>query len=295
MKEGGWSSHSFISIWKLFRYHVSASNDDEQSQDKYLIATSEQPISAFHMDEWLSEKELPKKYAGFSTCFRKEAGKHGKDAWGIFRIHQFEKVEQFIICEPDESEAMHEEMLATAEEFYQELGLPYRVIDIASGHLNNAAAKKYDLEAWFPTLAEYRELVSCSNCTDYQSRNLEIRMGTKKKGDHQKNYVHMLNGTMCATERTLCCIVENYYTRDYVENEGDEPQAGLVVPEALVPFMGGVKFLPFTAELDKKELKNIANREKKRREQKERDAKKAEEEANAKEVAEEEGQSSNNQ
>jgi seryl-tRNA synthetase len=147
------------------------------SEEKYLIATSEQPICGFHYNEWIEEKQLPLHYAGISTCFRKEAGAHGKDTWGIFRVHQFEKVEQFVICECDleKSQAIQEQMITAAEEFYKSLGFPYQVISIVSGALNNAAIKKYDLEAWFPGYNAYRELVSCSNCTDYQSRAMEIR------------------------------------------------------------------------------------------------------------------------
>jgi len=206
--------------------------------EKYLIATSEQPISAYHRKEWLDEKQLPLRYAGISTCFRKEAGAHGKDAWGIFRIHQFEKVEQFCITSPEKSWEMFEEMIQVAEEFYRALGLPYRVVAIASGALNNAAAKKYDLEAWFPTLGRFRELVSASNCTDYQARAMETRFGHPKKGDQSKQYVHMLNATLCATERTICCILENYQTTE-----------GVVVPPALRPYMGGLELMPFVKEL----------------------------------------------
>lgn len=144
-------------------YKVTGDEDD-----KYLIATSEQPISAMHADERMEPKELPKRYAGYSTCFRKEAGSHGKDTWGIFRVHQFEKVEQFVITEPEKSAEMLDEMLGNAEAFYKSLEIPYRVVGIVSGALNNAAAIKYDLEAWFPFQGEYKELVSCSNCTDYR-------------------------------------------------------------------------------------------------------------------------------
>lgn len=212
--------------------------EKEGEDDFYLIATSEQPISTMYRGEWLQKSELPKKYSGVSPCFRKEAGAHGKDTWGIFRIHQFEKVEQFIICSPEDSIKHHEEMIKTSEEFYQSLNLPYRVISIVSGVLNNAAAKKYDLEAWFPGYETYRELVSCSNCTDYQSRSAEIRLRTDKKvtGD-TKVYVHMLNGTLCATERTLCCILENYQT-----------ETGVIVPEVLRPFVG-TDFLPYVQSL----------------------------------------------
>ena len=189
-------------------YKVSSGN----VEDNYLIATSEQPICGFHMGDWIDEKSLPLRYSGVSTCFRKEAGSHGKDTWGIFRVHQFEKVEQFVIVEGDleTSKKMQEEMSAVAEEFYQSLGFPYRVISIVTGALNNAAIKKLDLECWFPGYNAYRELVSCSNCTDYQSRSMEIRCGQKKLGDREKKYVHMLNSTLCATGRAICCLLENY-------------------------------------------------------------------------------------
>ncbi|KAG9098919.1 Cytosolic seryl-tRNA synthetase [Ceratobasidium sp. 370] len=183
-------------------------------EDKYLIATSEQPISAFHSEELFDqpEKQLPIKYAGYSTCFRKEAGAAGRDTWGIFRVHQFEKVEQFCITQPEHSWEMFDHMVENAEAFYQSLKIPYQVVAIVSGALNLAAAQKYDLEAWFPFQGAYKELVSCSNCTDYQSRRLRIQCGQKQKGDTRTNWVHMLNGTLCATERALCCIVENYQT-----------------------------------------------------------------------------------
>ncbi|KAN0059627.1 Cytosolic seryl-tRNA synthetase [Thecaphora frezii] len=218
-------------------YHVTGDEDD-----KYLIATSEQPISAYHSDEVFTEpaKQLPIRYAGYSTCFRKEAGSHGRDTWGIFRVHQFEKVEQFCITDPASSWEMLEAMLANSEEFYQSLGLPYRVVAIVSGALNNAAAMKYDLEAWFPFQGEYKELVSCSNCTDYQSRRLDVRCGFKKPGDTKQNYVHMLNGTLCATERASCCLVETWQTPE-----------GLRIPPVLQPYMQGRDFLPYTRELPK--------------------------------------------
>jgi seryl-tRNA synthetase len=206
--------------------------------EKYLIATSEQPICGYHKGEWITESSLPLRYGGFSTCFRKEAGSHGKDTWGIFRVHQFDKMEQFCITDPESSTAMHEEMLRHAEEFYQSLNLPYRVVNIVSGELNNAAVKKYDLEAWFPAYKEYRELVSASNCTDFQARAMEIRCGVKKENQREKKYVHMLNSTLCASTRTVCCILENY-----------QDENGVKVPEVLVPFMGGVTYLPFTRDV----------------------------------------------
>ncbi|CAM1510965.1 Fc.00g084780.m01.CDS01 [Cosmosporella sp. VM-42] len=229
-------------------YRVSEGGENSDS-DRYLIATSEQPLSCLHADEWIQPGELPIKYAGYSTCFRKEAGSHGRDAWGVFRVHQFEKVEQFVLCNPDDSWKHFDEMMATSEEFYQSLGLPYQVVGIVSGALNNAAAKKYDLEAWFPYQSEYKELVSCSNCTDYQTRELEIRHGSKKGktivGSGKKEYVHALNATLCATERTLCCVLENYQTEE-----------GLVVPEVLRKYIPGQpEFLPFVKDAPEKSEK----------------------------------------
>lgn len=218
--------------------------DDE----KYLIATSEQPISAYHSGEWFESpaEQLPVRYAGYSSCFRREAGSHGKDAWGIFRVHAFEKIEQFCITEPENSWKEFDRMIGASEEFYKSLGLPYRVVGIVSGELNNAAAKKYDLEAWFPFQKEFKELVSCSNCTDYQSRNLEIRCGIKSMNQKEKKYVHCLNSTLCATERALCCILENYQTED-----------GLKVPEVLRKYIPGEpEFIPYAKELPKNSTSN---------------------------------------
>mmetsp|Transcript_11628 Transcript_11628/g.13469 ORF Transcript_11628/g.13469 Transcript_11628/m.13469 type:complete len:448 (+) Transcript_11628:148-1491(+) len=208
-------------------YHVSTGNPED---DKYLIATSEQPICAYHMNEQINPKEMPLKYVGMSSCFRKEAGKHGKDTWGIFRVHQFDKIEQFIICDPEDSWKVHEEMRQLAEDYLKSLELPYQVVNIVSGELNNAAAKKYDIECWFPGYQEFKELVSCSNCLDYQSRGVNIKYG---KGQ----YVHMLNSTLCALTRTICCILENHQQED-----------GVRIPKVLQPFMGGVEFLPFLRE-----------------------------------------------
>lgn len=207
-----------------------------EGDDKYLIATAEQPLCAYHLDDWIHPSQLPLRYAGYSSCFRKEAGSHGRDTLGIFRVHQFEKVEQFCITSPNGNDSwdMHEEMIKNSEDFYKMLNIPYQVVAIVSGALNDAAAKKYDLEGWFPASQTYRELVSCSNCTDYQSRRLEIRYGQKKSNEQIKQYVHLLNSTLTATERTICCILENYQKEDGVE-----------VPEPLQPFMGGKTFLPF--------------------------------------------------
>jgi len=226
---------------------TESSGPDQEDNLRYLIATSEQPLSAMHSNEWLQPNQLPIKYCGYSTCFRKEAGSHGRDAWGVFRVHQFEKIEQFIFCKPGESWQHFDDMIATSEEFYQSLGLPYQVVSIVSGALNNAAARKYDLEAWFPFQQEYKELVSCSNCTDYQTRELDIRYGVKKgkdikgkeAGHDGKEFVHALNATLCATQRTLCCVLENYQTSD-----------GFLVPEVLRRFIPGQpSFLPFAKAL----------------------------------------------
>ncbi|KAG6430305.1 hypothetical protein SASPL_108369 [Salvia splendens] len=207
-----------------------------EGDDKYLIATAEQPLCAYHMDDWIHPTQLPVRYAGYSSCFRKEAGSHGRDTLGIFRVHQFEKVEQFCMTSPNGSDSweMHEEMLKNSEAFYQLLNIPYQIVSIVSGALNDAAAKKYDLEGWFPASQKYRELVSCSNCTDYQSRRLETRFGQKKANDKSKEYVHLLNSTLTATERTICAVLENNQKEDGVE-----------IPEVLRPFMGGKSFIPF--------------------------------------------------
>lgn len=222
-------------------YKVSGDGDD-----KYLIATSEMPLVAFHQNKWFTELKNPLKYAGYSTCFRKEAGAHGRDTLGIFRVHQFEKIEQFVVCSPREQESWNalEEIISTSQEFYESLGLPYRVVSICSSALNNAAAKKYDLEGWFPGSGAFRELVSCSNCTDYQSRAVNCRYGPNLKGQSAnsvKEYCHMLNGTLCAITRTMCCICENYQT--------DE---GVVVPPALRPFMMGKELISFPTEEEEK-------------------------------------------
>lgn len=210
-----------------------------EGEDKYLIATSEMPIAAYHRNKWFQELKEPIKYAGMSACFRKEVGSHGRDTLGIFRVHQFDKIEQFVVCSPRDNESwnMLESMISTSEEFYQSLGLPYRVINICSGALNNAAAKKYDLEGWFPASETFRELVSCSNCTDYQARRVNCRHGANQRGTSSvnvKEYTHMLNGTLCAITRTMCAICENYQTEE-----------GVVVPEVLRPFMMGKDILRY--------------------------------------------------
>ncbi|MEM5828408.1 MAG: serine--tRNA ligase [Candidatus Aenigmatarchaeota archaeon] len=185
-----------------------------EGEDLWLIPTSEFSILGYHANEVLDEKDLPLKYAGLSSCFRKEAGAHGKDTKGIFRVHQFEKVEQFIFCKPEESWEMHEYLIQNAEEFYKSLEIPYRIVNICSGDLGPIAAKKYDLEGWFPGQNNYRELVSCSNCLDYQARRVNIRFRRK---DGSIEYVHTLNSTLVATERTMCAIFENFFDGEKVE------------------------------------------------------------------------------
>ncbi|XP_076164503.1 seryl-tRNA synthetase [Ptiloglossa arizonensis] len=206
----------------------SEHNDDKEIEEKYLIATSEQPIAAFHRNEWIPENALPIKYAGLSTCFRQEVGSHGRDTRGIFRVHQFEKVEQFCLTSPYDNNSwqMMEEMISNAENFYKALEIPYRIVNIVSGALNNAASKKLDLEAWFPGSGAFRELVSCSNCLDYQARRLLVRYGQTKKMNASTDYVHMLNATMCAVTRVICAILEVHQT-----------DTGIKLPKVLAQFM----------------------------------------------------------
>jgi len=198
-----------------------------EEEDLYLLATSEHALLALHMGEIILERDLPLRYAGISPCFRKEAGAHGRDTKGIFRVHQFEKVEQFIFCRPEESWDLHEELLANAEEVYQKLEIPYRVVNICTGDIGTVAAKKYDIEVWLPGQGKYREVVSCSNCTDYQARRAKVRYH-KNPGDPTKP-VHTLNSTLVATERTLVAILENYQRED----------GSVEIPEVLRPYMGG--------------------------------------------------------
>ncbi len=199
-----------------------------ENEDLYLIATSEHPMAAMLMNETLKEQEMPVKLAGISTCFRKEAGAHGKDTRGIFRTHQFNKIEQFIFCKPEDSPKLHEELLQNAEELLQKIGLPYRVVNVCTGDIGTVAAKKYDIEAWMPAQNGYREVVSCSNCTDYQGRRLGIKY-REKEGAAPKGVVHTLNSTAVATGRTIVALLENNQNEDGTVN----------VPEALRKYMGG--------------------------------------------------------
>jgi seryl-tRNA synthetase len=200
-----------------------------EQEDLYMIGTSEHAIASMHMDEILEGIKLPIRYAGFSSCFRKEAGAHGRDMKGIFRVHQFEKVEQFIFCRPEESWREHERMLALSEEFFKQLGIPYRVMLLCSGDTGKISAKTYDIEAWMAGQNAYREVVSCSNCLDYQARRLRIRF--RDKTNEETRLVHTLNSTLVATERTMVAIVENFQT----------PRGTVEVPKALQKYMGGLE------------------------------------------------------
>lgn len=199
-----------------------------EGEDEYWIATSEHPLTAMHMDEVFEEKQLPVKYVGLSPCFRREIGAHGIDEKGFFRMHQFWKVEQIVICSPEDSAEWHEKMIENAEELFSLLEIPYHVVNICTGDIGTVAAKKYDIEAWMPRSKEYKEVVSGSNCTDYQARRLNIRYGSQG-GD--KAYVHTLNCTGVATSRALVAILENYQNED----------GSLTVPKVLQPYMGGQK------------------------------------------------------
>jgi seryl-tRNA synthetase len=185
---------------------IYATRDD----DLYLVGTSEVPLASFHQDEILEASSLPVRYAGFSTCFRREAGTYGKDTRGMFRVHQFDKVEMFSFCAPDRSWDEHEFLVSVEEELVTGLGIPYRLMNVCTGELGASAAKKIDLEAWFPGQSKYRELTSCSNCTDYQAR----RLGVRVKGEREHRPVHTLNGTACAVGRTLIAVLENHQLED---------------------------------------------------------------------------------
>lgn len=203
-----------------------------EDEDLYLLATSEHALLALHMNETLDGKGLPLKYGGVSPCFRKEAGAHGRDTKGIFRVHQFEKVEQFIFSRPEDSWKEHEGLIANVEGIFQKLGLPYRVVNVCSGDLGTVAAKKYDLEVWLPGQGKYREAASCSNCTSYQAVRSNIRY-RDKPGEPAK-FVHTINSTLVATERALVAILENYQRGD----------GSISVPAALVPYVGFEKIGP---------------------------------------------------
>ena len=183
-----------------------------QDEDMFLIGTSEHAIASMYYDEILEGSKIPLRYASISPCFRKEAGAHGKDQKGIFRVHQFEKIEQFIFCRPEESWEEHEKMIKSREEFYQQLKIPYILMLLSSGDMGKVSAKTYDIEAWMAGQNAYREIVSCSNCIDYQSRRLKIRF--REKSNEDTKYIHTLNSTLVAIERTMVAILENNQTKD---------------------------------------------------------------------------------
>ncbi|MFL6482926.1 MAG: serine--tRNA ligase [Nitrososphaera sp.] len=199
-----------------------------ENEDLYMIGTSEHAIASMHMNEIIEGRKLPIRYGGFSTCFRKEAGAHGRDMKGIFRVHQFEKVEQFIYCRPDDSWREHERMLALSEDFFKRLEIPYRVMLLCSGDTGKISSKTYDIEAWMSGQNAYREVVSCSNCLDYQARRLGIRF--RDKPNEETRFVHTLNSTLIATERTMVAVLENFQTSD----------GTVVVPKVLQKYMGGI-------------------------------------------------------
>jgi seryl-tRNA synthetase len=202
--------------------------------DLYLVGTSEVPLASLHATEILAGHELPRRYAGFSPCFRREAGAAGKDTQGLFRVHQFDKVEMFTFVEPEQSEAEHERLLSIEEEILQALGIPYRVVNIAVSDLGASAAKKYDLEAWLPGQGRFRELTSCSNTTDFQARRLDVRY--RPAEGESIRHVHTLNGTAVAVGRTIIAIVENHQNED----------GSIVIPEPLHAFGAPLQLEPAT-------------------------------------------------
>jgi seryl-tRNA synthetase len=201
-------------------YHVNPQEDD-----LYLVGTSEVPLCMLHADQIVEAEKLPLRYMGFSTCFRREAGSYGKDTHGIIRVHQFDKIEMFSFCHPEKAEEEHEFIRTIEEEIMTELGFHYQVLNICGGDLGNPAAKKYDIETWIPTQGKFRELTSCSNCTDYQARRANIRFREGK----ENRIIHTLNGTAVAMSRTLVAILENYQQKD----------GSIEIPEALRGYMGG--------------------------------------------------------
>jgi|SRR3989339_771744 len=198
-------------------YHV-------EGEDLDLIATAEITLVGQHMDEVINTKDLPKKYVGFSYCYRTEAGSYGKDVRGIIRVHEFRKIEMVVFCLPEESDAIHEQLLAIEEEIWQELKIPYQVVKMATGDLGNAASRKYDIEAWMPSQNKYREVTSTSNTTDFQARRLNIKVRRKDKNE----YLHTLNGTVLALGRAIVAIYENYQKED----------GSVEIPEVLHKFIG---------------------------------------------------------
>ena len=201
-----------------------------ESDDLYLVGTAEVPLCSYHADDILDAKTLPLKYCGFSTCFRREAGSYGKDMGGMFRVHQFDKIEMFIFSNPENSWDDYEFLRDTLEEIFRGLGLHYRILNMCTGDIGSPNAKKYDLEAWLPGQEAYRELASCSNDTDYQARRLNIKY---KDNDNNKGFVHTMNSTACAIGRTLIAIYENY----------QDSKGNIRIPEVLLPYMNGIEII----------------------------------------------------
>ncbi len=211
----------------------SSEQSDEyyiEGEDLAMIATAEMPLTGYHMDEIIDEEKLPLFYAGYSACFRKEAGAYGKYTRGLFRVHQFNKLEMYAFCLPEQSKEIHEKILAIEEEIWQGLGVPYHVINIAAGDLGAPAAKKYDMEYWSPVNQKYQEITSCSNCTDFQARACNVRVRRK---DGRVEFVHTLNGTAIPLARALVVMIENFAT----------PDGKLKIPEVLRPYLNGMEEL----------------------------------------------------
>ena len=196
-----------------------------ESDDMYLVGTSEVPLAGYHADEIIDADVLPLRYAGWSTCYRREAGTYGKDTRGIIRVHQFDKVEMFVYCRPEDAEDEHARLLSWEREFVDALEIPYRVIDVATGDLGSSAARKFDMEAWIPTQGTYREITSASNTTEFQARRLRIRM---RDADGTRPLA-TLNGTLCAMPRIIVALLENH----------QQPDGSVRIPSALQPFLGG--------------------------------------------------------
>ena len=201
-----------------------------KDDDFYLVGTSEVPLAAYHMDEILDVKSLPLRYAGYSPCFRREAGSYGKDTRGIIRVHQFEKVEMFSFCSPEDAAEEHKRLLAWEKDFLNAMEIPYRVIDVATGDLGSSANRKFDCEAWIPTQNAYREVTSTSNCSEFQARRLNVRV----RGDNGTSPVATLNGTLVAIPRMIVSILENHQQSD----------GSVLVPQALQPYLGMDRFVP---------------------------------------------------
>ncbi|MFF5423484.1 MULTISPECIES: serine--tRNA ligase [unclassified Streptomyces] len=204
-----------------------------EKDDYYLVGTSEVPLAAYHMDEIIDADKLPLRYAGFSPCFRREAGTYGKDTRGIFRVHQFDKVEMFSYVAPEEAESEHKRLLEWEKQWLTSLELPFQVIDVATGDLGASASRKYDCEAWIPTQGKYRELTSASNCDGFQARRLSVRMRDERNGKKVVQPLATLNGTLCAVPRTIVAILENHQLAD----------GSVRVPEVLRPYLGGREVL----------------------------------------------------